>query len=123
MKPIDLKLVYNIAQPGVVIRLTQSPTPHELLEVYAPGTVLSDAEVLTAWAKCSTLTANGHVVTATINKDVASVDLLIGAEPYTLSLIDCVGSVEIVFSDGVLSRIIKFADSATYGTAEITVNA
>ena len=109
---------------GVSYRRTATP-PASINQWAAQPTPEQEAlaDQLLADARLAEFEVSGQVVTVTTTPPAESIDLLIGDELCPLPLTDGVGSVEIVFQDGIISRVVRAADQSVYGYREVMVYA
>jgi len=79
------------------------------------------AESILASARIVEFSATGSLVSVLAPADVSSVDVLVGSEPITVALSGGAGELEIIFPEGVVSRVVKAANQQVNGTREVVV--
>lgn len=120
---IDLPQAIYAINPTAEYRLDQSVPPHHIVEWRGPGAQPTELEIIAAWAHCAQLTVTGNVVNIDAHADIDSIELVVGAETVTVALVDGIGALQVIFPDGALERVVRFADVETFGDAEVTVYA
>lgn len=115
---LELSTAEDRERLGIVRTEVVPPLPPEP-EPLPPHFIYGGASYFTPLA--TPQTAHSFTVNA---PGATSVELLVGNEPYTLALdSDGLGTLEIDFAPGEISRVVTFANQIEYGFAEVIVYA